>query len=116
MALTFTQVDGAELGQFGRFTVTVYDVTLDTDYPTAGWPITPGEVGLGAIIFGAHPIAHRGASAAAATTGYVFMFDAVDGKLQAFDTGAAQAAPLDETTAGDNDLDGRVVRLMFYGV
>lgn len=116
MALTFTPVKGAELGHVDKFTVTVFDITLDTDYPTGGWPIPARSVGLGAIIFGAQVIAHRGAAGAAATTGYLFLFDAVASKLQSFDTGAAAAAPLAETTAGDNDLDGRVARVMFIGV
>jgi hypothetical protein len=114
MALTFSPVDGAELNHFGKVTATTFDVTLDTDYPTGGWPINARSVGLGAIIFGAYVIAHRGA-AGAATTGYLFLFDAVASKLQSFD-GAAANAPLNETTAGDNDLDGRVVRVMFIGV
>lgn len=116
MALTFTPVKGAELGHVDKFSVTVFDVTLDTDYPTGGWPIPARSVGLGAIIFGAQVIAHRGAAGAAATTGYTFHFDAIASKLQAFNSNGASPAPLNEAGAGQNDLDTRTVRLMFIGV
>lgn len=115
MALAFTPVDGGSLAQTGQYSQTMYDVVLDTDYPTTGWPITPGEVGLGTIIMGAFVVAHRGAAGVVATTGYLFLFDAVSQRLQAFDTGAAASAPFNETTAGDNDLDGRILRVMFFG-
>lgn len=116
MALGFTPVDGAFLAHSGQYSITMFDVLLDTDYPTGGWPINPRSVGLGGTIFGAFVVAHRGAAGAAATTGYLFLFDAVAQKLQAFDTGAAASAPFNETTAGDNDLDGRVIRVAFFGI
>lgn len=116
MALSFTPVEVAFLAQTGQYSLTMYDITLDTDYPTGGWPILPKSVGLGGAIFGAHVVGHRGASDAAATTGYLFLWDFVDGTLQSFDTGSAGSAPLAETSAGDNDLDGRKVRVVFWGV
>lgn len=115
MALAFTPVDGGSLAQIGQYSQTMYDVLLDTDYPTGGWPITPGEVGLGTIIMGGMAIAHRGAAGAAATTGYLFLFDAVAQKLQAFNSNGAAPAPLAEAGAGQNDLDTRTVRIIFFG-
>lgn len=113
MALSFTLVKGTEW-EAGRIRGRQYDIILDTDYPAGGWPIIGKDVGLSSIV-GAQPIGHTGAAGAAATTGYVYIWDFLAGKLQAFDTGAAASAPLNETTAGDNDLDTRRVRVMFFG-
>lgn len=115
MALAFTPVDGAALAQTGQYSQTMYDVVLDTDYPTTGWPISPGEVGLGTIIMGAMAIAHRGAAGVVATSAYLFLFDAVSQRLQAFNSNGAAPNPLLEAAAGQNDLDGRIVRIVFYG-
>jgi hypothetical protein len=114
MALTFTEVPQTR-GESGQFRERMFDIILDTDYPTAGWPIAPATVGL-LDIYGAEIIGSVGAAGAAATTNYLFSWDYINKKLQAFDTGAAQAAPLDETTAGDNDLDTRRVRVRFIGI
>lgn len=115
MALAFTPVDGMSLAQTGQYSITCYDIILDTDYPTTGWPIQPGEVGLGTVILGAEVIGHRGAAGAVATTGYLFLFDYVSQRLQSFDTGAAASAPFNESTAGDDDLATRRIRVLFYG-
>lgn len=115
MALAFTPVDGGSLAQTGQYSQTMYDVLLDTDYPTGGWPITPGEVGLGTIIMGGVAVAHRGPAGAAATSAFLFLFDAVAQKLQAFNSNGAAPAPLLEAAAGENALDTRTVRIMFYG-
>lgn len=114
MALSFTEVKGTR-GELGVYRTRTYDIILDTDYPTAGWSIAPKTVGL-LDIYGASVIGSVGAAGVPATTNYLFSWDYIAKKLQAFDTGAAQAAPLDETTAGDNDLDTRRVRVMFIGI
>jgi hypothetical protein len=114
MALSFTEVKGTRV-EAGVIRQRTYDVLLDTDYPTGGWPISAKDVGL-LSIFGANVIGHRGAAGAAATTGYLFLWDFIANKLQSFDTGAAGSAPFAETTAGDNDLDTRTARITFTGV
>ena len=114
MALSFTPVKGTEW-EAGRIRGRQIDIILDTDYPTGGWPISPKDVGLSSSIVGASILGHTGAAGAAATTGYVYIWDFLAGKLQAFDTGAAASAPLNEATAGDDDLSTRRVRVMFFG-
>ncbi len=114
MALAYNIVRGA-IGQSGQYKTTVYDITLDTDYPTAGWSIPAQSVGLdsffGASILGITSVT----SGTPVTTSYVYQLDVINQKLQVFASGADAGDGLAEAAAGLNALADRIVRIQFLG-
>jgi len=89
MALTFTKVPDAE-DVWGKHRVTMFDIALDTSYPTNGYAITPANVGL-RIIRMAFVGGNGGVGNAASL---LFSWDNVNNKLRAFyPSGGGAAAP-----------------------
>ena len=84
MALTFTEVAGAE-SVSGKIREKFYDVTFDSSYPTGGEAISAADVGL-LQIYGAIPVGVGGNLSAA---GYHFAWDTVNNKMLAYRAGAA---------------------------
>lgn len=111
MALTFTVVRGTESEQ-GRVRERIYDVLLDNSYPAGGWPISPDDVGLLAIV-GIEPIGGSLSNGAAQTTLTVLAWDTATSKLQAFESGAANAALAEKNEA--TGLNTTVARLRAIG-
>jgi hypothetical protein len=94
MALSFAAVNNA-VGTPGTFRETIYDVTLDSSYPTAGEVINPKDVGLSSI-YGIGVLGVSNVDGTAKTSGYVFTWDFKNGKLQAF--GSAGFTPAGTAT------------------
>lgn len=90
MALTFAPVNNA-VGTPGTFRETVYDVTLDSSYPTGGEAISGKDVGLFSI-YGLEAIGVSTVAGTAPTTGYTFQWDFKNGKLQVFSSGGSVGA------------------------
>lgn len=82
MALSFTAVNNA-VGTPGTFRETIYDVTLDSSYPTGGEAINGKDVGL-ASIYGMEVIGQSTVAGTAPTSSYTFKWDHKNGKLQGF--------------------------------
>ena len=113
MALTFTEVGGTRI-EAGQLRGRVYDVTLDSSYPTGGEDIDPQNVGLDTIL-GVTELGGRLTTGAAATTQYLTFWDQANQKLQLFqDLAVAAAAPFGEV-ANATDVSTRVFRLLFWG-
>ncbi|MCI0529180.1 MAG: hypothetical protein L0Y56_17225 [Nitrospira sp.] len=94
MALGFTEVERAR-STSGRYRTRVYDVQLDSSYPTGGWPITPNNVGM-LVIYGIRIIGNATTTGVAATTAFLAQFDFKTSKLQLFEVGAVVATPFAE--------------------
>lgn len=113
MALTFTEVGGTRI-EAGQLRGRVYDVTLDSSYPTGGEAIAAQNVGLDTIL-GVTPLGGQLTTGAAATTQYATFWDQANQKLQLFqDLAVAAAAPLGEVANATN-VATRVYRLLFWG-
>lgn len=113
MALAFAKVYDAEATS-GTFRETVYDVTLDSSYPTAGEAISARDVGL-TTLYGLVPIGVSSVAGTAKTTEFSFVFDYKNSKLQALATGAAADAAFNEAPNATN-LSTYVVRVRAIGV
>lgn len=111
MALTYTPVKGTESEQ-GRVRERIYDVLLDNSYPAGGWPVSPDDVGLLTIV-GLEAIGSAASNGAAQTTLTVFAWDFATNKIQAFESGAANA-PLAEKNEATG-LNTTVVRIRAVG-
>jgi len=94
MALTFTPVYDAQATN-GRFRENIYDITLDSSYPTAGEAIAALDVGLNTL-YGLDIIGVSSVAGTAKTSEYVFVFDFKNSKLQAF--GSAGFTPAGTAT------------------
>ncbi len=114
MALGFTEIRGSrsEVGQYRR---RCYQITLDTDYPTAGWAINPQNVGLDSWFGGSFLGLAPTTGVTPLTTSYVFQLDTLNQKLQVFATGSADGAGLSEAASGLDALAGRNVIFEFLG-
>ncbi len=78
MAITLSRVKDAE-DVWGKHRTVLYDITLDSSYPTGGEAITPREVGL-SIIKGAQVMGIKDATSG----GVVVQWDYDSQKLMAF--------------------------------
>lgn len=85
MALTFTQVAGAE-SVSGKIRERFYDVTFDSSYVTGGEPFTARDVGLLSV----YQIIAGGGNAAAGA--YHLHYDTANSKLMVFRSGGATPA------------------------
>lgn len=94
MALSFALVNNA-FGTPGTFRESIWDVTLDSSYPTAGEVINPGDVGL-ASIYGISILGVSSVAGTAKTSEYTFVWDFKNGKLQAY--GSAGFTPAGTAT------------------
>jgi hypothetical protein len=104
MALVFTKVpDGSDV--WGKTRTELFDVTLDTSYPTGGTTITPANVGMRTI----HSAECVGGNAASKVLMYAFDTTTTPGSaklLCLFPSGGGAAAP---TTVVDPALTGGAV-------
>ena len=77
MALTFTKKEEDQLG--GRIKAWIYDILLDTSYPTGGYAISPSKIGL-KTIWGFNILGINAAGSGIVNVAW----DYVNGKLMAF--------------------------------
>jgi hypothetical protein len=113
MALAFSAVNNA-VGTPGTFREVIYDVTLDSSYPTGGEAINGKDVGLQSI-YGLSVIGISSVVGTAKTTEVVFSWDFKNGKLQAWRTGTSADTDLNEVANGQS-LSTYVVRVRVAGI
>jgi hypothetical protein len=99
MAITVAKRVGSKLQEV------VADITLDSSYPTGGYLLQPGDVGLSLSIelLASHPAG-----------GYAFEYDQPTSKLKVYRIGAALSNPLSEVPAATN-LSAVKVRVVAFG-
>ena len=90
MALAFAAVNNA-VGTPGTFRETIYDITFDSSYPTAGEAVSARDVGLSSI-YGLSILGVSSVAGTAKTSEYTFVWDFKNGKIQAFGTGSVTPA------------------------
>lgn len=117
MALTITPVPDS-IFQFGNFTgVIVKCVPAASDYPTAGYPLGPTQVGLRTLA-AVMPMPSTNSSTPA-TKMPVAAWDPIAQKLQAFEVGAIASTPATATllseAAADTDLSAYQFTLLCLG-
>ena len=85
----------------------VIKITVDTDYPTGGWPITAANCQLTSIT---HILAEP-------VGGYVFEWDDAAAKLKAYwgDNNNASDGPLIEIPANDDGVANKIVSCLVIG-
>jgi len=111
MALgTVTQVDNTV---WGNKRIKTYDIQLTTgaNYTTGGETLTAATVGLRNV---ENVLSVGGAKNAAGTLAHGVVYDYVNSKLQAIETGAAVDGPFKEASS-NADLSLYTVRITFIG-
>lgn len=115
MALAFSRVLGfhkEDRFSVGSLHVWFVDVTLDTDYPDAGWSVTPADL-FATNIIGVVPMGV--AKSSDSETGVPVVYDHVNEKLVIMTTGASSGAVLAEAANGLDGAANLVVRLQVWG-
>ena len=107
MAVSVTKITSGHLGPLKAFVGTV---TFDSSYVTAGEPVVASDFGLTTIL----AVFCGSASAEAGTVGGVVRYDKTNSKLQVFETGTGDTAPLAEVTSADN-LSTYIVDVLVIG-
>lgn len=85
----------------------IFSLTLDTDYPTGGYPLTASLVGFGSIDFVDAP----------GVGGYVLEYDYTNSKLKVLfgDNNNSSDGPLIEVAALADAIDTLVARVLIVG-
>lgn len=107
LAVSRSQIPAVAIGGLRGRLVTV---TPDTSYPTGGYSIAPGDIGLSEIL-GAIQV---GIFSGAVTTLATWVYNSSTQKLQAFGT-AGSATGLTEIANATN-LSAQINRILFVGV
>jgi len=97
-------------GAAGDLFSRIVDVTLDSNYPAGGYPLTPQQLGFG--LNGSIQFVDAGTVSKAG--GWLVGWDYTNGKLQVFDGSGAASAVMHEIAAATS-LAGVVVRLQVFG-
>jgi hypothetical protein len=103
MALGFSIVKALPKGMPFRWRVV--DITMDTDYPSGGWPLAASDFKLNGII-AVLPCGQE--------DGYVPVWDRSASKLVMYEAGADGAA-LDECAVGEDALTSKIVTCLVVG-
>jgi hypothetical protein len=106
MALTFAKVLDAS-DYWGAQPVTVWDITFDNSYPSGGYTIAAGTVGL-RVIMGVDLVGGN-----TAALGQEYYWNNVTGKLMVLMAAAATLANADLTNA--TNIATLVARFRFFG-
>lgn len=96
-------------GSAGDLAFRVVDITLDTDYPAGGWPLSAQSLGFGSngTVFFVLTPGVRG--------GFHYEYDHVNRKLIARDSSGGVGAVTPEAATGLDALNNLVLRVLAFG-